>query len=331
MRRLILILAFALFPAALFAQVADRDVLLSADGTLYTIDSTSAVDGDSNRYLQLTIANGNKSTVTVVPETDKGGTNWRPTLTYDSDSKTLFLFWIYSPNAMSSELLFASYRDGKFSPSVAFDPQPYHFRYNLRIAVTRKVSTLQTDGSYTDEPALLVHAAWWEMSDVEEARYALFTIKDSQVASFELHDLREFTSTPETPYTVDDNFNAEILRHPAIVPGTDSVDVIFGDMKNTAMNRVTLKPVADTRIHIPVGHHDNHPFPPPEAFSANWTGRITTISSGGNLVMYNTAKNSTGYVMFSNGKWSDVKTLALTPTFNSDAAVAAIGRMVSSQ
>ena len=39
MKRLLLILALVLAPAALFAQVVDRDVLLTPDGTLYTIES----------------------------------------------------------------------------------------------------------------------------------------------------------------------------------------------------------------------------------------------------------------------------------------------------
>ena len=80
MKRLLLILALVLAPAALFAQVVDRDVLLTPDGTLYTIESKSAIEGDSNRSLQLTIAQGSKSTVTTIPET-LTGTNWRPALT----------------------------------------------------------------------------------------------------------------------------------------------------------------------------------------------------------------------------------------------------------
>jgi len=176
MKRLLLILALALLPAALFAQPADRDVLVATDGTLYTIESRSAADSDI-RSLHLTIAHGNTSTETIVPDT-LTGTNWRPTLTYDSESKTVFVFWICAPNAMSSKLLFASYRDGKWSPTVSFGDQSFHSRDNLRIAITRHVSTLQADGTtYADAPALLVHAVWWETANgVEKARYALFTI-----------------------------------------------------------------------------------------------------------------------------------------------------------
>src|SRR5437763_894935 len=108
MKRLLLILALILAPAALFGQIADRDVLLTPDGTLYTIESKAEIEGDSNRALQLTIVHGNKSIITTIPET-LTGTNWRPALTYDAESKTVFVFWIGQMNGMSSKLLFASY------------------------------------------------------------------------------------------------------------------------------------------------------------------------------------------------------------------------------
>jgi len=97
------------------------------------------------------------------------------------------------------------------------------------------------------------------------------------------------------------------------------------------MNRVTLKPIADGRLHIPVGHRGGGPFVPPQTFSANWNGRISTIASGSNLLMYNISKDAAGYVMFSNGRWSDVHTLPLSETFTGDAATAAINKMLASQ
>ncbi len=332
MKRLLLILVLALVPAALFAQVADRDVLLTPDGTLYTIESKAVSEGDSIRSLQLTVTQGNKSTVSTIPES-LTGTNWRPALTYEADSNTLFVFWIGQVNGMSSKLLFASYRDGKWTPAVSIDDQTYTYRYNLRIAITRHVSTLQPDGSWADAPALLVHAVWWEDAGAnrERARYALFTIENSRVTNYEIHDLLGLAQLPFMPYAVDDGFNPEILRHPAILEGTNSVDVIFGDTDRMSMNRITLKPIADGRVHIPVGTRGGRPFPPPQTFSANWTGRISTIGSGSDLVMYNTTRDTTSYVMYSNGQWSEVRTLPLNTNFSADAAAAALYRMLAAQ
>lgn len=330
MKRLLLAFALLLFPLTLLAQAADRDVLLASDGTLYTIESTFDANGDSNRTLQLTIRQGANTTYTFVPESLNGGHNIRPTLAYDNATKTLFVFWIGQPNAMSSSLNFASYRDGQWQPAVTFDDQPYHFRYNLRIGITRHVSQLQKDGTYSDVPALLVHAVWWEASDLntEQARYALLTIDNGSISSFEIHDLSEFAVAPDAPFNVDASFNPEILRHPAIIEGTDSVDVVFGDTVTHAINHVTLRPIADTRIHIPIGR-GGKPLAPPKSFSAPWTGRISMATgTEGKLAFYNMSSNGVSYILFSDGDWSDVKTITTNSALTSDAAVAALNKML---
>ena len=339
MKRLVLALIFAIVPTALLAQVADRDVLLTPDGTLYMIEST---DNDGTQpaavqsFLTLTIQRGNQRMTTNVPESLSGGMHWRPALTYDNDSKTLFVFWLKMPNAFPGELLLASYADGHWQPAVSIDNQSYHLRYNLRIAVTTRISQLQNNGSYADVAALLVHAVWWEETGYgEAARYGLFSVDKGKISFVELHDLSDFTgSVPMFPTDVDPKFNPEILKHPALIDNgsTNSIDVIFGDKNYAVFNRVTLKPIADGRIHIPIGAHPGGPrIMAPKSFTDPWTGRISTIVSphSGSLLLYNTAKDSVSYVMFSSGSWSSVKTVALSDKLSAEAAVAALSRMMS--
>jgi len=339
MKRLVLALIFAMVPAALFAQVADRDVLLTPDGTLYMIES---IDNDGAQAtaiqssLMLTIQRGNQRTTTTVPESLGGGMHWRPALSYDADSKTLFVFWLKQPNAFSSELLLASYADGHWQPAVSIDDQPYHLRYNLRIAVTTRISQLQNNGAYADAPALLVHAVWWEETGYgEAARYGLFSVDKGRISFVEMHDLSDFTgSVPMFPTETDPKFNAEILKHPALIDNgsTNSIDVLFGDKNYAVFNRVTLRPIADVRIHIPIGAHPGGPrVPAPKSFTDPWTGRISTITSphSGNLLLYNTSKDSVSYIMFSSGNWSSVKTVALNEKLSAEAAISALNRMMS--
>ncbi|MDQ6800209.1 MAG: hypothetical protein M3041_05165 [Acidobacteriota bacterium] len=339
MKRLVLALLFAIVPTALLAQVADRDVLLTPDGTLYMIESTDndgAQAASVQSFLTLTIQRGSERTVTTVPESLSGGMHWRPALTYDTDSKTLFVFWLKMPNPFSSELLLASYANGHWQPAVSIDNQPYHLRFNLRIGVTTRISQLQNNGAFADAPALLVHAVWWEETGYgEAARYGLFSVDKGRISFVELHDLTDFTgSVPIFPTDVDPKFNAEILKHPALIDnGTaNSVDVIFGDKNYAVFNRVTLKPIADGRIHIPIGARPGGPrIAAPKSFTDPWTGRISTITSprSGNLLLYNTTKDSVSYVMFSSGSWSSVKTLALSEKFSAEAAVGALSRMMN--
>jgi hypothetical protein len=339
MKRLLLAAVLVLLPVALFAQTADRDVLLAGNGTLYIIESVQADDVDlstmSSQYLSLTIQNGDHVTRTVVPESMLPGTHSRPALAYDAGTDSLFVFWQKQPNAMSSELLFASYHNGQWQPATSIDDAPFHYRFNLRIGTSRRVSQLQKDGTYADVPALLVHAVWWEESPAkgEVARYALLTIENGTVTSIDLHDLNEFTAGDTASYNVSSDFNADILKHPAIIdtPSADSVDVIFGDTTTNAFHRVTLKPVADSRIRIPVGRDGGHHLPGPASFTASWPGRIGTISSGrdnDHIALYNVGRSSISYIVYAGGKWSDVKTVPTSDRLSADGAVAVLTRML---
>lgn len=339
MKRLLLVLLLAFVPAALFAQVADRDVLLTSDGTLYTIESVvndGSLHAEASQFLKVTIQRGSQKTETVVPESLTSGRHWRPALAYDTDSNTLFVFWLKMPNAMSSQLLLASYAGGTWQPAASLDDQPYHLQYNLRIGITRRVAQLQKDQSNLDVPMLLIHAIWWEETGYgQTARYALFVVRKGAISSVESHNLDEFAASPGFfPNEVDANFNPEILKHPAFVDnGTqNSIDVIFGDVHMNMFNRVTLKPIADGRIHIPIGARPGGPrIMAPYAFSGDWTGRISTIagSHDNSLLLYNTTPNSVNYILYSNGTWSSVKVLSLSDKLSADGAVAALTRMMN--
>jgi hypothetical protein len=334
-----LLLGFILLLAATAGLAQNRDVLLTPDGTLYTVDVTSTEDSSLGRslYLKLTARQGTDVTETVVPES-KSGMNLRPALAYDGDSKTLFVFWLRQPpNSLSSELNLASYHDGEWQPAVAIDSRSWmlQVRLNLRIAVTHRISQQQKDGSFSDAPALLVHAAWWEdnSTDGEAARYALIAIDKGVVSTVEPHPLSDFI-TPATPAAVDDKFNKDFLRHPTIVesPSSNAVDVIFGDIHTNTLNRVTLKPIADSRVHIPVGNRGGHPIGAPKALSADWSGHATTLDGrDGQMMFVNTTANAVSYITYANGTWSTLKTIATDDKFTTDAAMAAVAKMLASE
>lgn len=337
----VLAVALFFFPVCLLAAVADRNDLLTTDGTLFTIESIPN-DGSAppqvTSYLSLTIQRQNaKPQTVIVPDSLTTGAHFGPALAYDDESQTLFVFWLKMPNAMSSELLLASYSNGTWQKAVSIDNQPYDLRYNLRIAITRQVNQLQNDGSYADVPALLVHAIWWEQTGYGEyARYALIPINRGTAGTPELHNLAEFAPAPTTlPNQPDTNFNSAILKQPAFADNgnADSIDVIFGDTYYDFFNRVTLKPIADGRIHIPIGAHPGGPrIGAPLSFAANWSGRISIVTSphdASSLLLYNTTTDSVSYIEYSNGTWSAVKSLQLSNKLSADGAVAALTRMMS--
>jgi hypothetical protein len=345
MKRLLSVAALSLVSTAAFAQVADRDVLVTPEGTVYTVTTEANSDagtGGISSTIGLALQSGSGIQHQVVPDSLVAGSNFGGALAYDSDSKTLFVLWIHMANQMSSELRLASYRDGKWQPAVVIDHQAYTERSNLRLGITRRVSQQQADGTYADVPALLLHAVWWDVSN-SEARYALLPIESGALspAAVDVHSLEEFISPASDTYNaVGANFNAEILRHPAIVssPMQSTVDVVFGDTKNNAVHAVTLHPIANMRIHIPIGIGGGNgggrakplSISAPANFTSDWKGPITVLERGDRIVLANTGETAVNYITYSDG-WTAVKSIAIDAKFPAEAAITALDRMLSTQ
>jgi hypothetical protein len=348
MKRLLVTLAISLLSASAFAQVADRDMLVTPEGTVYTVEQQTPSDSSgvaAISFLQLSIQSGSSDAQhLIVPESLSAGFHSDGTLAYDAASKTLFVLWNHMPNGMSSELLLASYHEGKWQPAVSIDYRGNSARANLRLGITRHVSRLQKDGTYIDVPALILHALWWDSNARgEEARYAMLPIENGALSqdSVELHSLEEFVGDDETAVnTVDAKFNPVILHHPAIVssPMQSSVDVVFGDDDKKSIHKVTLHPIADARVHIPVGAHGGGPgggkplnLIAPASFTGDWKGPITVIERGDRLVFANATDKALNYLTYSDGAWTEVKSIALSSKLTVDSALAAVDKMVSSQ
>lgn len=338
MKRLLIALLFVVPSVVLAAPVVDRDVLLTADGVVYTIEmqnNDGSAAADITEFLRLSVQRGSQTTTSVVPESLKAGLSRRPTLAFDAQSNTLFVFWLRMPNAMSSELLVSAYHDGKWSPAVSIDNKAYTLRDNLQIAVRHQVAELQADGSYKDRAGLVIHTVWWEQTgDGELARYALVGIDSGRVSTVELHDLNEFITATDSA-TVDSQFNNDLLKHSAIIDtmSADSVDIVFGDLHTHTLSRITLRPIADSRIHIPIGRGGRaFQMGAPQTFSAEWSGKVSAVVPGhddGTLLMYNVNDAAVSFLLYENGKWATVKTVPLNEKLSSDAAIAALKRMLN--
>jgi hypothetical protein len=346
MKRFLLCLILTLVSTAALAQVGERDVLVTPEGTIYSAtteypEATSPTDPTS--VIGLSVQSGAETHHLTVPASISAGFHSGAALAYDSDSKTLFVLWIHMPNQMSSEFLLASYRDGKWQPAVLIDHQAYTVRSNLRLGITRRVSQLQKDGSYVDVPALLLHALWWDDSlKGEEARYALLPIENGALLqdSVDIHSLEEFVGSGDEAYTaVDPKFNAAILRQPAVVstPMQSSIDVVFGDTKKNSIHSVTLQPIADIHIHIPVGIGGGKPgngprsLSAPASFTADWQGPISVLARGDRLVFANATDKALNYITYTDGAWTGVKSIPIDSKFPAEAALAALDKMVSTQ
>lgn len=335
MKRLLIAFALTILPLAAFGQSADRDALLTTDGTVYTVESIFTTPGDakihSTRYLSLTIQKGNDTKSTVVPSTDQSGSHVEPSLAYDNDTNTLFIFWEAARGgALATDLAFLWYRDGTWGKTTTLDSVDWDLRSNLRIALTRKTQTTAKDGSITTMPEITVHAVWWEEGRISQwARYAMITIDHGDVVVDDVRNLTDFVSAPAS--VLDTPSNREVLRHPAIFESSnhDSVDAVFGDPRTDKIHRVTIRPVEQGfKIRVPIGKGRDLPTPTATISSQN----VGAISTGDdNLAYYFSTGDSMKYLLLQNGKWTETRSVAVGDHLSGDAAVNLLRRLLSSE
>jgi len=336
MKRLLIAFALTLLPLAAFGQV-DRDVLLTSDGTLYTVESlfaTPDVKVSSTRYLTLTVQNGGETKSEIVPASSTGGSHVEPSLAYDSDTKTLFLFWEAArAGAFATDLAFTYYRDGKWGGLTTLDGADWDLRSNLRIAVTRKTQMAADENGHTSIAETTVHAVWWEMGRTSSwARYAMITFDHGDVIVDAVQNLTDFVDVPAS--VLDSPSKREVLSHPSIfeAPTHDSVDVVFGDPRTDKLHRVTLQPTIQAgRIRIPIGRGRVMPTPTVAVAADTQISAIGASNGTDDMAYYFSTPESVKYMLYKDGKWTSLRTIALNEKLSGDAAVAALQRLVRSE
>jgi len=345
-KRFLVALVLLVAPSLAFADAANRAFLLTQDGTLFGVESAYTdelgIQSASTQVLVLTTRTDEKTSTALVPETLLGGQHTNPALAYDAASKSLFIFWQRATsNGMSSDLVFCSYENGKWSEATSVDSATYHYSRNIQVAVTRKIDQIGEKGDRSSVNGLTVHAVWWEDTGRNEwARYAMLTIENGLLTDIQIADLSLFTNVSrEVPGPRDAEFNNEILRHPVLFESSahDAVDAIFGDLLTNNMHRVTIKPTLylkagkdGGRLRVPIGVKDAGVGAP--HFRTESNSRVSAISGDNDkLVLYATDKHGVNYVSFSDGAWSPARTLTVDDKISSEAAIEALRRMVTAQ
>ncbi|HVS32801.1 MAG TPA: hypothetical protein VMS98_15260 [Thermoanaerobaculia bacterium] len=334
-KRVLLSLALCLAATMAVADPRDRDVLLTSDGTLYTVEiasNTTATNDQSSWYLILTTQTGTRRTSTPVPGSLAGGAHSNPALGYDAESDTLFLFWQQAENGgLSSRLLFSSYHKGSWSDATTLDSVDWDLHRNLKIAVTRFIEAGDAAGKRILVPQLTVHAVWWQESGMGEwARYAMITIDRGAVVDIQLRSLPEFAGLTINRTPLRSMSPHEVLRHPAVAatPGRDAVDIVFGHTQTDSLHRVRLKPTNDGRLRIPIGIRDEQVGRPSLDAGVN---SIHAVIEGDRIAFYTTAEDALSFVLYKNGGWSNERNLALSEKITSEAAVGALRKMVAGE
>ena len=335
MKKTLFTLLVILVPALAFAE-GERDDILTAGGILYTVESVNSSPSSNSRVLRMTIHDGDRTEESFVPASMSGGSHTQPTLAYDDPSQTLFVFWQKQPSRMSSELLVAGFRGGVWSAPLTIENSIFSYATNLRIGITRYV-TVRTSLGLVRNPATDFHVIWWEENPHGEfARYSLITLSQGTLYAGQPQNLLDFV--PErnpVPIPLAADFDRQFFRQPAIFeqPDRDTVQVIFADWDTNRLHRVNVKPVVGNGVlHVPDGVWKGEIGPPKQMDNlANLITFVPPAPGSSSLAFYYSTEKSLHYMIFQNGSWGEMKTLALSEGLTLQTGVEALKKLLKSE
>lgn len=346
MKRLLIYAVLLLLP--LFAGAREIEPLLAPDGALFSVRTqlateTPDLDIAASQYLMLETRRGGEITTQIIPATNSKGAHGSAAMTYDAESKTLFVFWLHDTGMTSSELLFASLdAEGTWSEATAFG-LPYNVRENLRIAVTRKVLDKAEEKVV---PGLSVHAVWWEFDSQRvdglwSAQYAVLAIENGKVAEIDFVDLsslvhdekgpRKEANSAEGDNVIDVPADSP-LRHPQLFPSAtqDSVVVLFGDVSTKKFHQARIAPIkAEGRLRVPTGRREVPGLPGPRINVAANSSTGSIYGDVDRIAFYVREGEKLHYSILRDSAWSDAQTIALDAQITGSAAVDAIRRLLN--
>jgi hypothetical protein len=334
-----LILA-VLLAAALALPLAAGDsnaVLLTPDGTLYSIESLTPAAGQkivSSRYLRLTAVHEGKTTTVAVPATLSGGSFTRPAIEYDAASRTVILVWQQSPSGPVADLAYCTYRDGQWTAAKLVDPTHAAARRNFRIALTTRTIIPAADGTELEFAETTVHVVWWETEGLtQRARYAMLTLEDGKVFSSQANDLADFASLAERSVPTPDHLSPaqhEILTQPLLAETAAfrAVVAVFGDPVSGTLRGVTLKPVSNGgHLRVP-GGRGTRDLGIPKIDKVPTTNMSLLTGANNALLLYFPSGKHVEYVIHDGG-WSVPRALPDSDTLSPDLAAHALGELIA--
>lgn len=340
MKRLFLLLTILVLASSVAGAEGHRSVLTEG-GTYYSV-SIFTLDPDSippKTALQLTTQIGQDVTHEIVPGSDEYGINFEPSLYWDEENQTLILFWVRMPSMMSSEILFVSRGEDGWASPTSIDNGTFRFRKNLRIAATHYYQSIDDEGNSVRNPGLAIHAVWWdEHSSGSDAQYAILGFKDKLVTSITHHTLTDLIDRTEIDASIlHPDFDRTFFQSPAITvhPGSDSVEIIFGDWELNVLHKVDLPPiVADGVLTIPIGLRDADPIRPAyEYATADVSSDPAQLISGGagsdQLVAFWESEGAMVFSRYKGGRWSETKRVILNERVSREDALRGLRRLAS--
>jgi hypothetical protein len=314
MIRKLLILCLLLL-TALTAAADETQTVLTSDGVVYTVDSSSRTQ------LRLIRRVADERSTIVVPTTEDTAIESQAQLLWDNAASTLYVVWHRSTERIDQILLSRLDAEGNWADPTLIATGQAAKRAGLQVAMTK----VGAGASVTT----LIHAAWWSINDKPVAEYALLAFENGEFLSVTVDDLQELAGANGV-YDDDTEPVTEVLHPPlAMARGTGaSVDVVFGSPYNTRLTRIVLEPRRvrpDVRIWKP-SRKGGGVTPRAGLMSASGDP-VKVILNQGRIVLY-TPDNEFRFVMYQNGQWTPERMIRLDAKLTREQMVQELNRTV---
>lgn len=348
-RRFLRILVPAVVAAAFaFSAAAEEKSLLTPDGVLYHVQAgvyssfepsgTAAAPSDYVIHWNSQSQSGNLASG-IIPGTNNPDLKDQFDIAYDALSQSLFLVW-NDRVSMINSVQFAVYQKGIWTQSQLLPSGVFSFANRPQIVITHQtVQDLDSEGGEVDTARSVISVIWWEASSKPHARFAPIFLENGSIdlSAIQIYDLPELVGSNSV--VVSAILQNPLYMNPGIQQDGFSAGIVaaFGDAASGNLQVVRIGFPSDFRGSAdPLGGRHSivilgqNSLPMPSSVPASPT-RLGAIVGGGYqpTVYWQPDDGSVSYSVAANGSWSDVRSVALTPSLGVDAALVLISQMAT--
>jgi hypothetical protein len=346
-----LLVAAALVLALAAPAAAEEKSLLTADGTLYEVQSGSALDlglsgasiSPDDYFIEWTSRLQDGSVrIGIVPGTQSRNVKSNLGLAYDEASDSLLLLWREELSVLNV-LELGIFKDGAWKVSALLPNLGFAHAYNPQMRLSHTtVRWTGDDGQTVSRDRSILSIVWWEESQYAQARYAPIFLDEenfdfANVAVYDLPVLAggggptSYDDVPSAAYVFpslhSDGPGGAILANFADLNKRKNVVVRITfptDLGTPGDNNITWM-----RRHIPiVGVVGDSPLAPTAPVRIASMG--TALGTGYRPTFYWRDADRLLYTRFDGHDWNSVKVIQLNETMSYERALSLVIGMASS-
>ena len=328
------------------AATAEEKSLLTPDGTLYHVQSglyrSFEPEGTAAQPNDIVIRWDSRDQAGVVlsgviPGTDNADPKDQFDMAYDSVSRSLVLVWNDRLQVINS-IQFAILQKGIWTQSQLIPSAMFSFASHPQILITHQtVQDMDVNQTEYDSVRSIISVIWWEGSIRPRARFAPIFVENGNfdLADIQIYDLPELAGSQTVAGSgILDNplFEAPALQQDGL---SSTILATFADVATSTLQvlRITfpsdfrrvIDPMHGRHVVVILGHGSSpilSAVPPNPALLGTVVG-----SSYQPTVYWQSDPGSVNFASTDGTTWTDTRSLPLTRSLTTDAAVTLIRRM----